>query len=371
VAGLTRNAHPGEGLGNRFLASLRECDAVCHVVRAFEDESDDNNDSAVVHVDGRVDPVEDADLVNLELVLADLAHVERRLEKTACVGLERETLERIGRHLQNGVPARAIDSDVSDEGLFLVKGMGLLTLKPVLYAFNVDESDFFEYHRGRRRQNKSGYSKIEQYMQQIQYCDPNVDRFTAVSARVEMELSELEKDEQVQYLANGLEEISGGAPPANVEDTLSCNSLPTLVCALLDLCLVYTGPGVAPERSRTTKSYLLRRPQSKSRNISATKGGPISIKPTTNSGAGTLTTAYDLAGRIHGDVQRGFVRAEVASADVLLSSMVKEGNDNDDDSNNRDQNYYARAVAKGIVRTEGKEYVLQPNDVVLIKWKSR
>ena len=133
VAGLVAGASRGEGLGNRFLATIRECHAICHLVRYFEDID-------IVHVDGRVDPKKDAEAVNLELLLADIAHIERRLEKTNCRGEERETLELLLPDLHRGIPARSMDLPPS--GLLAIKSMGLLTLKPVLYVFNVDEVDF-------------------------------------------------------------------------------------------------------------------------------------------------------------------------------------------------------------------------------------
>lgn len=130
VAGLVRGASRGEGLGNRFLAVARECDAICHVVRAFDDAN-------IIHVDGRVkaDPLADAEVVNLELILADLQHVERRLEKTTCTGEERETLESIAGALREGKPARVLG--LAGTSLRSVKSMGLLTLKPVLCAHSL------------------------------------------------------------------------------------------------------------------------------------------------------------------------------------------------------------------------------------------
>ena len=135
IAGLAKGASRGEGLGNKFLGTARECDALCHVVRAFADPG-------IVHVDGKMDPAADAEAINLELLLADAAHVERRLEKTTCRGEEREALEVVLEGLQRGVPARAAgltDAQLRNAG---VRSMGLLTLKPVLYTFNVDEEDF-------------------------------------------------------------------------------------------------------------------------------------------------------------------------------------------------------------------------------------
>ena len=133
VAGLVKGASRGEGLGNRFLATVRECDLIIHVVRSYIDED-------VIHVDGKVDPVADAEVVNMELLLADLAHVQRRLERSTCIGDERGVLLKVEKGLKEGFPARSIG--LSPEEALTIKSMGLLTLKPVVYAFNVDEVDF-------------------------------------------------------------------------------------------------------------------------------------------------------------------------------------------------------------------------------------
>jgi ribosome-binding ATPase len=135
VAGLVAGASRGEGLGNQFLATVRECDAIIHVIRYFDDVN-------IIHVNGRVSPLVDAEVVNLELVLADISHIERRLEKTtSCQKEERETLEMLLPELRKGIPARAVDG-LSAMQLSSIKSMGLLTLKPVIYAFNVDAVDF-------------------------------------------------------------------------------------------------------------------------------------------------------------------------------------------------------------------------------------
>merc|ERR1711862_632561 len=123
----------GEGLGNRFLGTLRDCQAVCHVVRTFEDQN-------VVHVDGKVNPIEDIEAISLELLFADMAHVERRLGKRNVPLKERATLEQIAEGFEKGIPARALC--LTEEAKFSIKSMGLLTLKPICYAFNVDEVDF-------------------------------------------------------------------------------------------------------------------------------------------------------------------------------------------------------------------------------------
>lgn len=302
VAGLAKGAHRGEGLGNRFLATLRECDAVCHVVRMFEDEN-------VVHVDGKVDPLGDAEAINLELLFADLAHVERRLEKTTCTGDERAALEAVLKGLNDGTPARAVG--LSEEAAFSIKSMGLLTLKPVLYAFNVDEVDFT---LGRTDVLEAS----KEILRGLQYCDPAKDLYTIVSAQIEADLSEMEYDDKHEYLSElGIEN------EADLEELLCYNMLPNLVKRLLGLSLAYTGPGVPPERSKTTRAHLF-----------------------------TSNTADGLAGRIHGDVQKGFIRAEVTPAKALL-----------------DQTSYIEAKEAGSVRTEGRDYELHSDDVVLIKWR--
>lgn len=306
VAGLAKGAHRGEGLGNRFLASLRECDAICHLVRTFEDED-------IVHVDGMVDPAADAEVINLELLLADEAHAERRLQKTTCQGEERETLEKVVAGLKEGIPARAIGLSASEA--FSIKSMGLLTLKLTLYAFNVDEVDF-------TLGKEDAFTVAEGIFQSIEYCDPNMDMFTLVSAKIEAELSARERHDQMEYLESLGVELE---PGQDFDDLLSFRVLPSLVRKLLGLSLVYTGPGVPPERSKTTKAYMFSQ--------------------------GSMT-AEGLAGRLHGDLKKGFIRAEVASAGNLI-----------------EHDSYTKAKDSGCIRTEGREYVLTSGDVVLIKYK--
>jgi len=305
VAGLVKNASRGEGLGNRFLATVRECDVICHLVRNYIDDD-------IIHVEGEVNPVVDAEVVNLELLLADLAHVQRRLERK-CEGEEKETLEKVLKGLETGVPARTIGLTESEK--FSIKSMGLLTLKPVIYAFNVDEIDFILNKEEAMEQGQS-------FMKQIQYCDPNVDTYTIVSAKLESELISLNQEEKNEYLESlGME----SSTDESLSKLLSYNVLPLLVKDLLGLSLVYTGPGVAPERSQTTKTHMY------------------------NSGS---MTASGLAGRLHGEIQRGFIRAEVVNSNDLIKC------DN-----------YNSAKDNGYMRTEGREYVLQADDIVLIKWK--
>lgn len=314
VAGLVKGASRGEGLGNRFLATVRECDLIVHVVRSYVDED-------VVHVDGKVDPVADAEVVNLELLLADMAHVQRRLERsTSCIGEERDVLEKVEKALEDGLPARSIG--LSSEERFAIKSMGLLTLKPVIYAFNVDEVDF-------ALSKEEAETLARSHMEQIQYCDLEIDSYMVVSAKLESELGSLSEEERDEYLESmGVEESKGDDSEdgsSSSREVLSYHNLPLRIKEVLDLALVYTGPGVPSERSRTTKTHLM----------------------TSNS-----MTASDLAGKLHGDIQKGFMHAEVITSTDLIEN----------DS-------YTSAKDSGSIRMEGKEYVLQGDDVVFIKWK--
>ena len=308
IAGLAKGASRGEGLGNKFLGTVRDCDAICHVVRTFDDPN-------TVHVDGRVDPAADAEIINLELLLADAAHVERRLERTTCIGEERAALETVLGGLQSGVPARSVgllDAQLQNAG---VKSMGLLTLKPMLYCFNVDEATFAS---ARDR----ALMDAERVLSSLQFCNPATDRFTVCSAKLEAEISELEDPaEQRSYL-----EALGVQPHQGRHDAFLCHQvLPTLMRELLELSIAYTGPGVSPDVTKTTKAHLFRR---------------------------SSLSAAGLARRLHGDIEKGFLRAEVVPALTLLR-----------------QKTYTAARESGSIRTEGRGYGVSDEDVVLIKWK--
>ena len=309
IAGLAKGASRGEGLGNKFLATVRECNAILHVVRIFDDPD-------TIHVDGQVEPRLDAEAINLELLLADLAHVERRLERTTCKGDEREALEAVAASLSAGKPARS--AGLSSQAGRAIKAMNLLTLKPVMYAFNVDEVDFLLARDEAR-------SRAAQVVASIEHADLASDQFALVSAKLEAELASLHsREEQLRHLCElGLDD----AQSAQVLDgSLSYQVLPTMVRSLLGLSLVYTGPGVPPERSQTTRAHLFR--------------------------AGQLT-ALGLAGRIHGEIERGFIKAEVAGAATLL-----------------EHGSHSAAKDAGVIRTEGKEYEVADGDVVLIRWST-
>lgn len=266
-------------------------------------------DDDIVHVHGRVDPVGDADVVNLELLLADLAHVQRRLDRRTCNGIERDVLSKVEECLVEGRPARTLGLSL-EEGQS-IKSMGLLTLKPVIYAFNVDEVDLL-------LDREESLQRAKESMGRIQYCDPEKDSFVLVSAKLEADIGELSENETAKYF----ESLGSDGLPDNL---LSHNSVPKLVKDMLGLSLVYTGPGVPASRSQTTKSHLLGQPAMR---------------------------AHDFAGRLHGDIQSGFMQAEVIDSASLLEG---EG--------------YAGAKSAGRLRTEGREYTLQDGDVILIKWK--
>ena len=371
VAGLVEGASRGEGLGNRFLAVIRECGVIVHVLRYFNDENvmrhespEESSSTSTSTAKSRttvVDAVFDAAIVNNELLLADVAHVEKRLSriKKENESLEGLALAKVLEALQQEIPARLAGLTKDEE--FAIKSMGLLTLKPVVYAFNVDELDFTAY-----REEVTTDIRIN-IMPQIRSNDNsnNIesdgnngsgdnDDFVLVSAKLEEDLLSLGgPEEQSDYISELIsmgekedgsdrEEASNSSVEQRYQQLLSYNVLPTLVCQLLSLSLCYTGPGVPPERSQTTKSYLFG-------SSSSSDDGDDSEG---DSSDGRALTVFGLAGKIHGELQRGFLRAEVIRADDLLRF-----------------NSFREAKEDGCVRTEGKDYVIETGDTVLIKWR--
>jgi ribosome-binding ATPase len=286
IAGLVPGAAQGEGLGNRFLASIRETDAICHVIRA-------HGSGAVAHPEGRVDPASDADLIETELLAADLESAERRLEKVvkdARSGereaiAEREWLERLVEALSAGTPAREVPPpDAAPEAM---RKLFPLTAKPVLYVANVDEGDAQVPPDLAARAEEAGAAAV------------------AISARVEAELRELSDDE---------------ADEMRSELGIEGSGLDRLIRAaldLLDLVSFFTAGEDKEAMARTIP-----------------RGG----------------TAWEAAGRIHGDIQKAFVRAEVVRWDELV-----------------DAGGYAGARDRGTLRTEGRDYVVADGDVITIK----
>jgi ribosome-binding ATPase len=283
IAGLVRGASSGEGLGNRFLAEIRETDAICHVVRAHADDS-------VPHPEGHPDPVADVQALEAELLLADLDQAERRLErvrKQAASGdaqalAERDWLERVVDSLARGNPVREVPApptapDAPDQ-------LQALSSKPVLYVANVDEG-------------------VEEPPAEL--AAHTEGECIAVSARIEAELAELPTDEATQMRA---------------ELGLSESGLARLVRAayeLLDLITFFTAHRGSEARARSLRRGL---------------------------------TAYDAAGRVHTDIQAGFVRAEV----IGWRELVEAGG-------------YGAARDSGLIRTEGREYLVRDGDVITIR----
>jgi len=293
IAGLVKGASQGEGLGNQFLSHIREVDAVVHVIRCFEDPD-------VVHVMGPVDPVRDHDVITSELALADLAVVERRLDKarkTARAGdkdaqLELVLLERVVAELNAGRGAREAGEGAA--AVTFLRRLGLLTAKPILYAANVNEDDLAA----------GGGKWIEQLKSAVQTHHEDAE-IVAFSARLEAELAELSGEERREYLAS-----AGVAEPG----------LDRLIHAGYRLLGLQTFFTVGENEVRAWTMH---------------RGD----------------TAFDAAGEIHSDFQRGFIRAET----VGFEEFVKAGS-------------YKAAREQGLVRSEGRDYVVKDGDILLFRF---
>ncbi len=289
IAGLVKGASRGEGLGNQFLANIREVDAIVHVVRCF-----DNDD--IIHVSGSVDPSRDIEVINLELALADLGQVEKRVErlrkqaKNSKEAAEELTiLEKILICLNDGISARKVDLSKEEEEL--IKNLGLLSRKPIIYAANVSEDDL-----------ATGNDWVESVRQIAQQEQAKV---VIVSAQVESELVELSEEERKDFLGSlGVEE--GG--------------LKSLIKATYELLGLRTYLTTGPQE---TRAWTI---------ISGMK-------------------APQAAGVIHSDFERGFIRAETVSYQDLVNSGTMSA-----------------AKEKGLVRSEGKEYIVQEGDVLLFRF---
>ncbi|MBQ8305533.1 MAG: redox-regulated ATPase YchF [Blautia sp.] len=293
IAGLVKGASKGEGLGNQFLANIREVDAIVHVVRCFED-------SNVIHVDGSIDPMRDIETINLELIFSDLEILERRIAKVARTakmdkeaGKEAALLQKIKEHLENGSLAITYEPE-SDEDAALLAGYNLLTGKPVIYAANVSEDDLAD----------DGASN--EYVQAVRaYAAEQNSEIFVICAQIEQEIAELDDDEKKMFL----EDLG-----------LSESGLEKLVKAsyrLLGLMSFLTSG------EDETRAWTIR----------------------------IGTKAPQAAGKIHTDFERGFIKAEVVNYRDLL-----------------DCGSYAGAREKGLVRVEGKEYVVQDGDVILFRF---
>ena len=289
IAGLVKGASQGEGLGNKFLSHIREVDAIVHVVRCFEDDD-------IIHVAGSVDPARDIEIINLELGLADLDQIERKIDRTRKLArtskeaqLELAALEKINVVLNEGKPARQVP--LTDEEKEAIKGLGLLTNKPIIYAANVSEDDL-----------ATGNQYVEKVRESAAQENAQV---VIVSAQVESELIALPEEDRGEFLESlGVEE--GG--------------LKSLIRATYELLGLRTYFTTGPKETRAWTIH-----------------------------AGM--SAPQAAGVIHTDFERGFIRAET----VAYKDLVTNGSMN-------------AAKEKGLVRSEGKEYVVQEGDVMLFRF---
>jgi len=261
IAGIVKGASKGEGLGNKFLANIREVDAIVHVVRCFQDEN-------ITHVSGKVDPIGDIETINLELVLADLESVEKRIDRSRKnmkggdkkYAQEVETLERVKEALYNDRPARSLD--LSEEEQFLIRDLHLLTMKPVLYAANVSEGEAADL-------DGNEFVKLVR-----EFAAAEGAEVVPISAKVESEIAELEGEDKEMFLAElGLAE-SG------------LNRLIRAAYKLLGLYTYFTA-GVQEVRAWTIRKGM---------------------------------KAPQAAGVIHTDFERGFIRAEVVSYEDLVAA---------------------------------------------------
>jgi len=294
IAGIVKGASTGEGLGNKFLGNIRMCDAIVHVVRCFEDDN-------IIHVDGTVDPLRDVDVISLELILSDLEQVEKRLLKVKppkgkpkgeVDPVEAEALQRLFDALSEGASARTVV--LSEEEELTVKGLGLLSRKPVIYAANVKDTDL-----------SGGNSMVDSVRA---FAEAEGNQCVVVSAQVEAELSGLEEEERAEFL----EEL-GVTDPSKV----GFAALVPKAYSLLGLSTYFTA-------------------------------GPEEVRAWT---IGEGYKAPQAAGVIHGDFERGFIRAETISyADLIAEGSEKAAKD------------------KGLMRSEGKEYVVQEGDVMLFRF---
>jgi GTP-binding protein YchF len=291
IAGLVKGAHKGEGLGNQFLAHIRNVDAVAHVVRCFEDPD-------VAHVTAELDPLADCEVIDLELILADLATVERREEKVSSAAkaqpkeyaAELELLSRLKAHLERGGLAARLPA--GEKEVEMLRPLNLLTGKPRLYIANVGE------------ENLPDGGPLAEIV--FQHAEAEGTQVVVLCAQVEADLADWSPAEAAEYRA---------------ELGLEASGLEQLIHAgyrLLDLITFFTATG-----TNVVRAWTLRR------------GG----------------TAYDAAGKIHTDMQRGFIRAEVVShADLISAGSLHTARD------------------RGLIRLEGRDYVVQDGDVIHIRF---
>lgn len=292
IAGLVRGASKGEGLGNKFLSNIRMTDAIVHVVRCFDDDN-------VIHVDGSADPLRDIETINIELIMADMEMVERRIDKAKKAAKgdkkflhEAEVFEGLLAHLDAGGSARGYDCPPED--MELIKTSELLSLKPVIYAANMSDNDFVD-----------GLDSNEYFQKVKSLAEAEGSQVLPICAKAEQEISELEEEDKALFL----EEM--GLSESGLDRLINCSY------TLLGL-ISYLTAGADEVRAWTI-----------------TRG----------------TKAPQAAGKIHTDFERGFIRAEVIAFDDL-----------------KEQGSMTAAKEKGLIRSEGKEYVMRDGDIVTYRF---
>ncbi|MBQ3843178.1 MAG: redox-regulated ATPase YchF [Ruminiclostridium sp.] len=292
IAGLVKGASNGEGLGNKFLANIREVDAIVHVVRCFENDN-------IVHVDGSIGAKRDIETINLELIFSDMEILGRRIDREKklekgdkSLRKEIEFLERLMAHLEEGKSARSFG--FTDDEAEIIKSTPLLSNKPVIYAANLSEDDF-----------RGGYEKNEQYIAVKAVADEENSAVLPICAQIEADIADMDAEEKELFLSD-----------LNLNESGLSRIIKTGYSLLGLISFLTAGP-------QEVRAWTI------------TKG----------------TKAPQAAGKIHTDFEKGFIRAEVVSFDDLVSCGGMTG-----------------AKEKGLVRLEGKEYVMQDGDVVLFRF---
>ncbi len=292
IAGLVKGASEGEGLGNKFLSHIREVDAILHVVRCFKNDD-------ITHVEGGIDPVRDIDIINMELILSDIELTERRLERSRkalkgdrSIQTEIDLFEKVLAHLQSGKNARTLE--LTDDETALMADLPLLSMKPVIYAANVDEDSLI-----------SGAEENMMYKAVAELAGAEGSQVIPVCAEIESQISVMESEDRAVFME---------------EYGLTSSGLDRIVTAGYKLLGL----------------------------ISFLTAGPKEVRAWTIVNG---TKAPQAAGKIHSDFERGFIRAEIISFDDLMACGSM-----------------AAAREKGLLRSEGKEYVMKDGDVTLFRF---
>lgn len=293
IAGLVKGASKGEGLGNKFLSHIREVEAIVHVLRVFEDEN-------IVHVDGSIDPLRDIETINLELIFSDLDMVEARIQKLTkqvkgdkSLQSELDLLNEVKKVLEQGKSARVLD--LNDDQKAMLRGFNLLSQKPIIYVLNVSEDDYIND------------LKDNKYVDKLkEFAAEEGSEIVPISVKIEEEMSELDDEERKAFLEDmGIKE----------------SGLDKLIKKSYELLglMSFLTTGEDETRAWTIK-----------------KG----------------TKAVDAAAKIHSDIARGFIRAEVVSYDDLVANDMSMN----------------KVKEKGLMRLEGKDYIMQEGDIVYFRF---